>query len=70
MYNLYISAASFFTWASQEFNLIDHMKSSWWSRVSEETPVEPFKKDEVQLLIKAGDFCEEVVIDRRRKFVI
>ena len=33
IYNIYISLASFFTWASHEFNLVSPMKmwlQSWW----------------------------------------
>jgi len=59
-YNLYISVASFFTWASREFNLINPMKSVPRLRVPEDAPVEPFKKDEVELLIKACDlWCQD-----------
>ena len=32
--------------------------------------MEPFKKEEIELLIKACDFCEEAVTDRRRKFIM
>ena len=39
-------------------------------RVPEDPPVEPFKKEEIELLIKACDFCEEAVTDRRRKFIM
>ena len=68
IYNIYISLASFFTWASREFNLLNPMKSIPRPRVPEEPPVEPFKKEELELLIKACDFCEEAVTARRRKF--
>ena len=36
----------------------------------EDAPVEPLKKEEIELLIKACDFCEEAVTDRRRKFIM
>jgi len=39
-------------------------------RVPEDPPVEPFKKEEIELLIKPCDFCEEAVTDRRRKFIM
>jgi integrase/recombinase XerD len=32
--------------------------------------MEPFKKEEIELLIKACDFCEEAVTDRCRKFTM
>jgi len=70
VYNIYVSLASFFTWASQEFNLDNPLKNMPRLRVPEEPPVEPFKKEEIELLIKACDYCEEAVTDRRRKFVM
>ncbi len=33
-------------------------------------PVEPFKKEDVELLIKACDFCGEAVTDQRRTFIM
>ena len=39
-------------------------------RVPEELPVEPFKKEELEFLINARDFCEQVNTDRRRKFAM
>jgi integrase/recombinase XerD len=70
IYNIYISVASFFTWASREFNLFNPMKSIPRPRVPDDPPVEPFKKEELELLIKACDFCEEADTDRRRKFTM
>ena len=70
VYNLYVSLASFFTWASREFDLSNPMKNIPRPRVPEDPPVEPFKKEDVELLIKACDFCEEAVTDRRRKFIM
>ena len=70
VYSLYISAASFFTWASQEFQIHNPVKGVPRPRVPEDAPVEPFKKDEIELLIKACEFCEEAVTDRRRKFIM
>lgn len=70
VYNIYISIASFFTWASREFNLDNPLRNMPRLRIPEDPPVEPFKKEEIELLIKACDFCEEAVTDRRRKFVM
>src|SRR5512147_1434893 len=70
VYNLYISVASFFTWASREFQIDNPVKGVPRPRVPEDAPVEPFKKEEIELLIKACDFCEEAITDRRRKFVM
>lgn len=70
VYNLFVSVASFFNWATREFNLSNPMKNVPRPRVPEDPPVEPFEKDEVELLIKASDFCEEAETDRRRKFAM
>ncbi len=70
VYNIYVSLASFLTWASREFELSNPMKNVPRPRVPEDAPVEPFKKDEIELLIKACDFCEEAVTDRRHKFTM
>jgi integrase/recombinase XerD len=70
VYNLYISVASFFTWASREFQIHNPVKGVPRPRVPEDAPVEPLKKEEIELLIKACDFCEEAVTDRRRKFIM
>lgn len=32
--------------------------------------MEPFKRDEIELHVKACDFCEEGETDRRRKFIM
>lgn len=68
VYNIYISLASFLTWASTEFEFANPMKGVPRPRVPEDTPVQPFKKEEVELLIKACDFSQESVTDKRRKF--
>jgi integrase/recombinase XerD len=70
VYNLYVSIASFFTWATREFDLSNPMKNVPRPRVPEDPPVEPFKKEDIELLIKACDFCEEAETDRRRKFTM
>jgi len=70
VYNLYVSVSSFFTWASREFDMDNPMKNVPRPRVPEDPPVEPFKKEDIELLIKACDFCEEAVTERRRKFTM
>ncbi len=70
IYNIYVSLASFFTWASREFQLENPVKGVPRPRVPADPPVEPFKKEEVEALIKACDFSQEAVTDRRRKFIM
>ncbi len=69
VYNIYFSLASFFRWASREFGLENPLKSIPRPRLPPDPPVEPFKKEDVELLIKACDFREEADMDRRRKYV-
>ena len=57
VYNIYVSLASYFTWTSREFNLDNPLKNMPKLRVPDDPPVEPFKKEEIKLLIKACDFC-------------
>ncbi len=45
VYNIYISMASFFTWASREFRLENPLKSVPRPRLPPDPPVEPFKKE-------------------------
>ncbi len=70
IYNIYFSLASFFRWASREFRLENPVKGVPRPRVPPDSPVEPFKKEEVEALIKACDFSQEAVTDQRRKFVM
>jgi len=70
VYNIYVSLASFFTWASREFQLDNPMKNIPRLRVPKDSSVEPFKKEEIEQLIKACDYCKEAVTGRRRKFVM
>ena len=50
VYNIYVSLASFLTWATNEFNFPNPMKSVPRPRVPEDAPVEPFKKEEIERL--------------------
>ena len=52
--NFYISLCAFFTWASREFDLPSPMKAVP-SPKFEEPPIEPFTKEEVEALLKAGE---------------
>jgi integrase/recombinase XerD len=70
VYNIYVSLSSYFTWASREFDIPNPMKNVPRPRVPKDAPVEPFRKDEIERLIKACDFCKEAGTDRRRKFMM
>ena len=70
IYNFYMSLSSFFTWARREFEIPNPMKKVPRQRVPEDPPVEPFKREEIELLLKACDSCAEAETHDRRKFVM
>jgi integrase/recombinase XerD len=70
VYNIYVTLASFFTWASREFNIPNLMKRIPRPRVPEDTIVEPFKKSEIEALLKACDYCVESATETRKKFTM
>src|SRR5512138_3123580 len=53
VYNIYISLASFYAWASRELNIPNPVKAIPRPRVPADAPVQPFKKEEVEALIRA-----------------
>ena len=57
IYNFYVSLSAFFTWASTEFEMPNPMKKVPRPRVAEEAPVEPFRREEIELLIKSCEIC-------------
>lgn len=69
IHNFYISLCAFFTWACREFNLPNPIKAVPAPKF-EQAPVEPFTKDEVELLLKACEFSVEVRPGDRRKYVM
>jgi hypothetical protein len=48
---------------SREFNLNNPIKGIPRPRVPADPPVEPFKNEEIELLIKACHFCQDIVTD-------
>lgn len=69
IHNFYISLCAFFTWACREFNLPNPIKAVPAPKF-EQAPVEPFTKDEVELLLKACEFSVEVRPSDRHKYVM
>ena len=65
--NVWITLASFFHWASDERQIPNVMKSVPAPKF-EIPPVEPFKKEEVEAILKVCDFCREAKTDQRHKF--
>ena len=70
IYNFYVDLSAFFTWASAEFEMANPMKKVPRPRVADETPVEPFQREENELLIKACDACAEADTHDRCRFTI
>ena len=69
IHNFYVSLSSFFTWASREFNLPNPIKTVPPPKF-QEAPIEPFSKEEVELLLKVCEFSAEVQPSNRRKFIM
>ena len=56
--------------AGREFKLNHPIKGNLRPRGPADPPVEPFKKQQIELRTKARDFCEEAVTDQRREFIM
>jgi integrase/recombinase XerD len=67
--NIWVTLSSFFRWASSEFNLPNPMTGVPAPRF-EESPVEPFSKEQVEVLLKACEFCVEARTTDRRRFTM
>jgi integrase/recombinase XerD len=67
--NIWISLSAFFTWASEEFEFYSPMKGVPAPKYTN-APIETFKKVEIELLLKACDFCRETKAEQRRKFTM
>lgn len=65
--NVWVTLASFFHWASDEFQITNVMKTVPAPKF-EIPPVEPFKREDVEAILKVCDFCREAKTDDRHKF--
>jgi integrase/recombinase XerD len=70
VYNIYVSVSAFFTWACREFEIPNPMKKIPRPRVPEDPPVEPFKREDIEALLKACDACAEAETHDRRAFTM
>ena len=59
IYNLLVSLSTFFTRVSLKFVMVKPMKKVPQPRLGEGGPEEPFRRKEIELLIKACDACAE-----------
>lgn len=67
--NAYAVLVAFFTWVTAEFNIANPVTKVPAPRF-QKPPIEPFKKEEVEALLKACEFCTEANTDSRRKFAM
>ena len=67
--NIWVSLAAFFAWFSREFEVPNPMKSVPTPKF-EEKPVEPFSKEDIELVLKACDYCVEAHPENRRRFTM
>jgi integrase/recombinase XerD len=67
--NIWISLSSFFSWASDEFDIPSPMKGVPAPKY-EKAQVQTFTKEEIEALLKACEYCREANTDQRRKFTM
>jgi integrase/recombinase XerD len=67
--NVHITFSSLFSWLEDEFHLPDPMKGVPAPRF-ELPPIEPLKKEEIEALLKACEFCNQADTKHRRRFVM
>ncbi len=67
--NYWVSLSAFFTWASTEFQFDNPMKGVPAPKFAD-VPVEPFRREEIEKLLKAAEFCYEAQTTRRRRFAV
>jgi len=67
--NFWVTLSAFFTWASEEFGIPSPGKGVHAPKF-EETPVETFKREEVELLLKAADYLREAKSAVRQSFTM
>lgn len=67
--NVWVTLSALFSWASAEFNCASPMQGVPAPKF-EESPVEPFSKDDVDALLKVCELCREAKTTRRRGFVM
>jgi integrase/recombinase XerD len=67
--NVYAVLSVFFRWAQAEFDLPNPMVKVPTPRF-QKPPVEPFKKEEIEALLKACEYTQEASTDQRKKFMM
>ena len=67
--NFWVSLSAFFSWISRELELPNPMKNVPGPRF-EDAPVEPFSKEDIEVLLKACDFCQQADTTDRRRFTM
>jgi integrase/recombinase XerD len=67
--NTYATLSAFFKWASAQFNLPNPMDKVPAPRF-QKPPIEPFKKEEIEPLLKVCEFCNEARTEQRKKFTM
>ena len=65
--NAYITLSSFFTWAVQEFDLPNPMRRVPAPKF-QQAPVEPLRREQVEVLLDACDFTRRAETETRRRF--
>ena len=69
IHSVYMCLSAFYTWANREFDLPNPIKAVPAPKF-EMAQIEPFTREEVEALLKASEYAEEVRPSNRRKFVM
>ena len=69
VHNVWISLSGFFRWASTEFSFVNPMLGVVAPKF-EDVPVEPFKREDIEQLLKAADYMREAKTVQRRSFTM
>ena len=67
--NIWITLASFFHWASDEFDIPNPMKKVPAPKFTD-PPIEPLSQDDVEAILKVCTYCRESQTNDRRKFTM
>jgi len=67
--NVWVTLSSFFHWAGDEFQIPNPMKMVPAPKF-ETPPVEPFRREEIEAILKVCDYCQEAKTNDRHKFTM
>ena len=67
--NVWVTLSAFFHWAGDEFQIPNPMKMVPAPKF-ETPPVEPFRREEIEAILKVCEYCQEAKTNDRHKFTM